>query len=305
MVLGISVCASLIAAVLAVLLYKAKKHHIIVVEQLNEQVAKYKEEAEEATKKMIKAEADLEARTALLKDVSHELRSKLHGVVSLSDTVSKHWLKIADDRKQSYVVNIFNTGIEVIKLLNDLLDFTKFDGSRMVFDFEEMSLVESLDRAVKYCSQTYFPEQDSRFNLINKITGEALVNGDKERIHQLLTNLFINAIKYSGEGKITAELKEINYNGKSYWEFTLSDEGVGIPEDELETIFEPFTQSTRHKPSKKMGSGLGLTLCKQIVEAHSGNIWAENNSGGPGAKFSFIFPILNTKSKKSVQDQEK
>ena len=300
MSLCIAVCVSLIALVLAVLLYKSKKQYHITIDQLNEQIAKHKQETEEAKQKMIKAESDLESRTALLRDVSHEVRSRLHGIVSLSEILSTRWSNVIESDRRVHIDSIFNSSFEMFKLMNDLLDFSKFDAGKMVFDYNEMNLVDSINEAVKYCNRMYLLEADSRLQLINKITDKALIKGDKERIHQLIMNLLINAIKYSGKGRIIAELKEINYSGKSYWEFILTDEGTGIPKDELENIFEPFTQSTRHKPSKKIGSGLGLALCKQIIEAHSGSIWAENNSSGPGAKFSFIIPTLNKEDENQV-----
>ncbi len=108
---------------------------------------------------------------------------------------------------------------------------------------------------------------------------------DKERIGQVLRNLFVNAIKFSPDhGVIKASIALLN----DKYHFSLTDEGIGIPKDELETIFDSFIQSSRTKTGAG-GTGLGLSICRQIVESHHGKIWAENNAGD-GSSFHFIIP---------------
>ena len=292
----ILICLLLIVSVLAVLLYKSKRQSAAENLKANEQVKKYQKIAEDAVQEKIVVEEDLKSKTALLADVSHEIRSRLHGIVSLSEFLSSNWDIIKGNDSKQYAATIFEASCGLINFTNDLLDYSKFNAGKMVFQFNEFDLTNSINEVVKYCKKMYLLESNVLFKLKNEITGEALIKGDKARINQLFMNLFINAIKYSEKGEIVAELKLINYNGKVYWEFILTDQGVGIPEDELENIFEPFIQGTRNRTGKKLGSGLGLAMCKQIVEAHSGNIWAENNSDGVGARFSFIIPALNTEN---------
>lgn len=120
-----------------------------------------------------------------------------------------------------------------------------------------------------------------------------LVECDNTKIFQVITNFLSNSIKFTPKGKkvkifVSQESKNLSV--------CIEDEGVGIPEDELETIFDKFAQSSKTK-SGAGGTGLGLAICKEIIIAHKGKIWAENNSSG-GARFILVIPI-------SQKNQEK
>jgi len=297
MVLGmdicILICLTLVALSLAVLLYKSKKRIINVTSEFNRQNEILQQRLQEAAQEKTKIEGDLQSRTALLTDVSHEIRSRLHGIVTLSEFLSVNWGVIKENDRKEHASIIFNASENLTKFVNDLLDYSKFDAGKMIFHFGKLNLVNSINDVIDYCNKMYLFENKTSIKIKNEIVDEALIEGDKVRINQLFMNLFVNAIKYSEKGEITAELKQTNYDGKIYWEFILTDQGAGIPKSELEYIFEPFIQGTRNRTGKKLGSGLGLAMCKEIIKAHSGSIWAENNSEGAGAKFSFIIPALN------------
>lgn len=297
MVLGmdicILICLTLIALSLAVLLYKSKKRIINMTSRFDGQNEILQQRLQEAIQEKIKIEGDLQSRTALLTDVSHEIRSRLHGIVTLSEFLSVNWDVIKESDRKEHTSIIFNASENLTKFMNDLLDYSKFDAGKMIFHFGKLNLVNSINDVINYCNKIYLFENKTSIKIKNEIVDEALIEGDRVRINQLFMNLFVNAIKYSEKGEITAELKQTNYDGKIYWEFILTDQGAGIPKSELEYIFEPFIQGTRNRTGKKLGSGLGLAMCKEIIKAHSGSIWAENNSEGAGAKFSFIIPALN------------
>jgi two-component system sensor histidine kinase ChiS len=239
---------------------------------------------------------DLASRTALLVDVSHEMRSPLQGIVSISEILSTKWENIEDSVRKKQVTVISEASIELIKFVNDLLNYEKFNAGKMVFDFSELSLSNMVKQTLEYCGRLYLFDKDITLNFDNHQTGEAMIYGDHDRIKQLIMNLFINAIKYSDHGEIRASLELKDFDGESYFEFNLIDQGPGIPPEEINGIFEPFTRSVIQTTNKKVGSGLGLAMCKQIVEAHHGEIWAENN-GGKGSKFSFTIPVLDKKTK--------
>lgn len=243
--------------------------------------------------KTIEFEKDLESRTALLQDVSHEIRSPLHGIMALSDILYKDWGNIQEEERKAQILNISEASSKLTHFINELLDFSKFKAGRMIFNFEKMNLTNSINEVIEDCRKLYLFQKKLSINFENNKITEALIYGDKYRISQLIMNLFTNSIKYTEEGTITAILKLINFKGKSCWEFSLIDQGIGIPDEDLENIFIPFNQSNREK-ERKIGTGLGLAICKQIIEAHEGEIWAENNKNGKGAKFTFIIPALKT-----------
>ncbi len=124
---------------------------------------------------------------------------------------------------------------------------------------------------------------------------------DKERISQVLRNLISNAIKFTEKGKIQLSmrlttLKNENKNKIQAIEFSIKDEGIGIPPDELVYIFDKFNQSAKTKTGAG-GTGLGLTISKEIIKAHQGIIWADNNPNNIGSIFTFIIPVQQHKSK--------
>ncbi|WP_341751344.1 sensor histidine kinase [Candidatus Tisiphia endosymbiont of Piscicola geometra] len=120
-----------------------------------------------------------------------------------------------------------------------------------------------------------------------------MINGDKIRINQLLNNLFNNALKYTKEGLIIAVIDLKNHENIPYWCFSLIDTGIGIPDSELETIFEVFTRSSRTN-NNFLGTGFGLSICREIVLAHNGYIYAENNRKR-GTKLEFMIPVYDKK----------
>ncbi|RYE06317.1 MAG: HAMP domain-containing histidine kinase [Rickettsiaceae bacterium] len=277
---------ALIILALVFLIYKKEKNLKI----LNFYVNNLKEEVNFVNQQKLEVERKLESRTALLIDVSHELRSPLHGIVILSETLSTKWQDLKDDDKHEYVTSIFDASIKLTQLVNHLLDFSKFDAGKMVFDFGKLDLIENIEEVIKYCRSMYLFNGNIAINFYKQDIKEAFILGDSPRINQLITNLLINAIKHTDLGAIDAQLDYIQHEEDDYWKFTLIDSGTGILSKDLESIFEPFIQGALVSSNVQAGSGLGLTTCKQIVEAHQGKIWAENNQI-KGAKFSFIIPI--------------
>ena len=124
---------------------------------------------------------------------------------------------------------------------------------------------------------------------------------DQERIAQVIRNILSNAIKFTSKGKIIInlipiKLKKENGNKVQAFQVSISDEGIGIPEDELDYIFDKFNQSAKTKTGAG-GTGLGLTISQEIIKAHNGSIWAANKPDNNGSVFTFIIPANQQKSK--------
>jgi two-component system sensor histidine kinase ChiS len=138
---------------------------------------------------------------------------------------------------------------------------------------------------IEECKALYLGNK--QIEIVHLFNGEVNITADAERIRQVLRNLFFNAIKFTPDGgKIESDIM-IKDNQVL---FSIKDSGVGVPEDELLEIFEAFVQSSKTN-TKAGGTGLGLSIAKQIIIAHNGKIWAENNED-KGSKFSFVIPVL-------------
>ena len=236
-----------------------------------------KEEAEQAN----------QAKSEFLANMSHELRTPMHGILSFSRYGIKN-IETADKTKFLKYFNRINTsGERLLLLLNDLLDLSKLEAGKMALELQE----NRLDQAINAC----LAEQESRISDlalhidINYKHPNNRAVFDYVRIEQVITNLLSNALKFTPRDKnifITLDTSTLNEQPALY--FSIENEGINIPKNELESIFNKFIQGSKITTGSG-GTGLGLAICKEIINAHQGKIWAENTAKG-GAVFKFIIP---------------
>lgn len=224
--------------------------------------------------------------------VHHELNCFVHTIHFISDYLCKDWSKIPSDNINKHLVSILESA-EYLKLLSeDLFNISRFKSGMMQFDFSPTNLIDIIQDTVNRCSKIFLVDKDLRiFFEDNKIT-KAFVNGDSKRLGQLLFNLVINSIKYSEKGKIIVKIEEIEQEKIDHWQVSIIDQGIGIPLSNIESIFEPFVKIHRYN-NPIPSFGIGLALCKQIVEAHNGIIKASNNSD-QGTTFFFVIPASSS-----------
>ncbi len=166
-------------------------------------------------------------------------------------------------------------------LLGDILDLAKLESCNVPFSFRRENIVTILDVAKSECESAY---KDVTLELEIK-DGNTHAEIDAEKIRRVFTNLVCNAMKFSRKGSIVT----IRFTADAeFVMFSISDLGPGVPTDELELIFGKFFQSTRTTGSG--GTGLGLTICKEYIRGHRGNVWAENNASGIGSTFYVKIP---------------
>lgn len=251
-----------------------------------------------------KAEAENLAKTDFFSHITHELRTPMHAILNLAEMGSRQFKETEPEKLQHYFSRIEQSGDRLITLIDDILDLSKLEARKVKFDFSPFDL--------QYCLNGAISEMDvllkkrnltiqSRYN--SKTTS---LSADKHRIMQVLINLLYNAVKFSSENTtitITISDRSLATNdGTSYdaVEIRIADQGSGIPENELSTIFERFEQGDHPTEVKNVGTGLGLAICKQIVLNHYGKIWAENVEDG-GAIFSFAIPVDCTTVAKTAE----
>jgi signal transduction histidine kinase len=237
-----------------------------------------------------KAEADSanQAKSEFLANMSHELRTPLHGILSFASFGIKKYASAKPEKLLDYFSRIKQSGSILLELLNDLLDLAKLESRRATFTLEPTDPA-MLVKAVTGEVDILLSERNLKLRQETSELDEQ-VTLDAEKIKQVLRNLLDNAIKFSPVGgTIDVGINRVQNSVR----VSVSDQGPGIPPDELEAVFDKFVQSSKTKTGAG-GTGLGLAICHEIVAAHRGRIWAENRPEG-GAVFSFEIPLsLNT-----------
>jgi len=237
------------------------------------------------------------AKTVFLANISHELRNPMHQIISYSKYGVEKYYNISDEKRLHYFRQIRKSSDRLMILLNNLLDLTKLESGRMDYEIEENDLTEIIAEAIS----EYKPSLEEKKLTVEfeNHTPADPISCDNYKIGQVVRNLLSNTIKFSTENqkiRISMVNSTLDKDGQPIPAVKISvlDKGIGIPENELNSVFEKFSQSSRTKTGAG-GTGLGLTICKEIVKAHGGEIWAENNPKG-GAIFSFILPYKQSMS---------
>jgi two-component system, sensor histidine kinase ChiS len=237
-------------------------------------------------------EKTLAIRTSFLDNLSHEIRMPLQGINSITESLISFWKDFSDSKKLNLTHQVAYSTNRLLSLINNLLDISKLSTERMILFLTRIDLFQLSKDIAEECKSLHMHQKQVDINFSNN--NSIYVTADKERISQLLRNLFMNAIKFSkANGSIAISIvpTDIYYDGHFHdaVHFIIYDTGVGIDEKNLTSIFSPFTQGIGEKNSS--GSvGLGLAICREIISAHNGKIWAMNNKDG-GATFNFILPV--------------
>jgi len=239
------------------------------------------------------------AKSEFLANMSHELRTPMHAISSFTNLCLKQFNKLPLDDKRTeklhkFIGNIDTSSQRLLALLNNLLDLSKLEAGKAELNIEKNDLFLLSEQIyAEYLAKT--EEKNINF-VLEKPEASTIVLCDKNQILQVLSNLFANAINFSPEGKtihVRIEKAEIIL-GKRITDseqtvgvvFSISDQGPGIPNTELLTIFDKFIQSSKTKDGSG-GTGLGLAISHEIISNHHGKIWAEHNPDG-GAIFKFF-----------------
>ncbi|MDY6900622.1 MAG: response regulator [Cyanobacteriota bacterium] len=239
-------------------------------------------------------------KTDFISTVSHELRTPLTSVLGFASIIQEKLqedifpLVPDDNRKTKKTVRRVKDNINIIiseaerltTLINDVLDIAKMEAGKLDWKQDNISIEKVIERSLAATSALFVTKD---LELIKNIEPELPeVLGDEDRLIQVLINLISNAVKFTDRGSITCSAKVNNNNIV----VSVTDTGSGISQEDQPKVFDKFKQVGEIFTDKPQGTGLGLPICKQIIEHHSGNIWVESELD-KGSTFSFSIPIKN------------
>lgn len=228
-----------------------------------------------------KAEESDRLKSAFLANMSHEIRSPLNGIIGFSELLKE---RQTDEKTNRYANYISVRSRDLLRIINDILDFSRIEAQQLNIQtkiFKLHPLLEELEN-------TYIKDEAGKnINISFKKGPDSEINTDEFRLKQVFINLIDNAIKFTENGTV-----EVGYKlEKSNVQFYVKDTGIGIPEDKTNIIFERFRQ-INDSASRQGGNGLGLAICKGIIELMKGRIWVVSEEG-KGSTFYFSIPLDN------------
>ena len=234
-------------------------------------------------------EQQLKNKDEFLSRAVHELKGSIHNIYFLIDYLEGYWLNIIPSEQLKHIRTIKESSEYLKELSHDLLNLAQVSSEPAIYNFDHVDLVYMTKDSIEHFKKTFLDNIDLEIEFQNNGVKKAITYCDSNRIRLVINNLLSNAIKYGDAKLISVDLVLKNNNQKNYWQLSITDQGIGIPEGDLDSIFKPFFRSANTKALP--GYGLGLTICKQITEANNEMLTALNNKN-QGSTFLFSLPAV-------------
>ena len=248
----------------------------------------------ETQKARFEAEEARKTQEQFLANMSHEIRTPMNGVIGMANLLAETSL---NQDQREYVATIKESADNLMGIINDILDLTKIVSGKLLLVETDYSLPELILNINKINQ----PRANEKGIILKSTTDKKITPvlcGDAERLSQILVNLVGNAIKFTNEGEVVVDVALLGENEQAATlQFSVTDTGIGIEEDKIETIFERFIQVSGNSTRKYGGTGLGLTITRQLIELQGGTIHVKSKEG-EGSSFVFNLTIKKSNSQR-------
>lgn len=258
-----------------------------------------------------KAREASESKSQFLSSMSHDIRTPMNAIIGTTVIAEKQLETEEIDREalKESIKTIELSGTHLLTLVNDILDISKIESGKMVLSPKDFSITDTIEKMIEMC-QAEIKEKKFDFKLQIRNVNHAYITGDSLRVNQIFVNILSNAIKYTEpEGKITVELSEEPIPGelnKARYIYKVSDTGIGMTPEFVDTIFERFTRAVDTRINAVRGTGLGMAIVKQIVTIMGGSIAVESElNAGSVFTVTLDFPIAQHNLEEKENTTEK
>lgn len=231
-----------------------------------------------------RAENAIRKKNLFLSNMSHEVRTPLNAIVGFSTLMASEEIEVYEDSRKEYCEIIKVNSYQLLKLINDIIDFSDFDEDTISMNIREYDAVKICREVIETVAASYKLQVELRFDTP---LASLMMATDDSRLRQVLINLLVNATKFTSEGSIVLRL-DLNQNEDNMAFFSVTDTGCGIPLEKQKLIFERFEKLNDFV----QGTGLGLSICLLIMKRLKGRIWIDGEYT-EGARFCFVHPLKN------------
>lgn len=265
-----------------------------ILEAKNEQLRQANTEIENARRA---AEVANKAKTTFLSNMSHDIRTPMNAIVGIADLLG--YETDSSERIKEYTRRLQNSSHHLLGLLNDILDMSRIESGISSLNIEKLELSEQISQ-IETIIRTNTRERRQQFEIRTRMIRHEQINGNGTHLRQILLNILTNAAKYTPDGgRIIFEITELDSEpGYAEYQFTISDNGMGMSQEFISTIFSPFTRAENSVTNKVQGTGLGMTITKSLVDMIGGRIDVQSEPG-KGSRFTVTLKFKADENERS------
>ena len=272
----------------------------VLVNSFNQMVSDLNKQRNKLSRSQQVAEKANQAKSEFLANMSHELRTPLNHIIGFTELVLNKSFGDLTAVQEEYLNDVHGSSMHLLSLINDILDLSKVEAGKADYEPTEVQIRDILTNSLVMIKEKALSHG---INIATELNGiPETIQADERKLKQVLYNLLSNAVKFTPDkGYILLSAKRVSNPdkqilgrsapNKEYIQISVGDSGIGLKNEDLERIFQPFEQVDSSSSRRFQGTGLGLSLTKRLIDLQGGQIWAESDGEGHGATFSFCIPV--------------